>query len=103
MKNATEIVSVSRQLGKVSDAVCSLVVDIKTADDSELSSMFKSLLFDEVEHAQVLTLELTKLLAIGDEEETHADEGSVFAAGELTDTGQEVTDNENKDGCGEEE
>lgn len=50
----------------------------------DLTDVYQGLLLDEIEHVQILTLELTKAV-VAAAEETNADEGgSVFAAGDLT-------------------
>lgn len=87
MKNAFAIMGVSRQLGKVCEQIESLASAIQEAEqgDTGVAEVYEGLLLDEMEHAQVLTLELTKLLSIGDEETNTDGEGSVFAAGDLTD------------------
>ena len=87
MKNAFAMMSVSRQLGKVCEQIESLASAIQEAEQGETSvaEVYEGLLLDEMEHAQVLTLELTRLLSVGDEETNTDGEGSVFAAGDLTD------------------
>lgn len=87
MKNAFVIMGVSRQLGKVCEQIESLAAAIQEAEqgDTSVAEVYEGLLLDEMEHAQVLTLELTKLLSIGGEEPNTDGEGSVFAAGDLTD------------------
>ena len=97
MKNAYAIMSVSCQLGKVCESIQSLASGIQEAEqhDGDVQSVFEGLLLDEMEHAQVLTLELTKLMDIGDDEAHTDDSGSVFAAGALNaeKTGAELEEN----------
>ena len=83
MKNACAISSLARQLGKVSEKLDSLAMGVQDVEQNapDLTDVYQGLLLDEIEHVQILTLELTKAAA----EETNADEGgSVFAAGDLT-------------------
>ena len=87
MKNAYTISSIARQLGKVAEKLDSLAMGVQDTEQnaSDLSEVYQGLLLDEVEHAQILTLELTKLAAESVGEVSNADgEGSVFAPGELT-------------------
>ena len=76
MKNACAISSLARQLGKVSEKLDSLAMGVQDVEQNapDLTDVYQGLLLDEIEHVQILTLELT-----------NADEGgSVFAAGDLT-------------------
>lgn len=89
MKNAYAIINLSMQLGKVSEMIQSLASGIQDCEQGnpDVVGAYEDMLLDEVNHTQVLTLELTRLLT---EQEVdagnHADEdGSAFAAGDLTD------------------
>lgn len=89
MKNAYTISSIARQFGKVAEKIDSLAMGIQDTEQnaSDLSEVYRGLLLDEIEHAQILTLELTRLATeIASEGETgNADgDGGVFAPGELT-------------------
>ena len=86
MKNACAISSLARQLGKVSEKLDSLAMGVQDVEQNapDLTDVYQGLLLDEIEHVQILTLELTKAV-VAAAEETNADEGgSVFAAGALT-------------------
>ena len=84
MKNACAISSLARQLGKVSEKLDSLAMQDVEQNAPDLTDVYQGLLLDEIEHVQILTLELTKAV-VAAAEETNADEGgSVFAAGDLT-------------------
>jgi len=90
VKNAYAISSLARQLGKVSEKVDSLAMGVQDTEQNspDLSEVYKGLLLDEIEHIQIMTLELTKLVTESASEGSNADEGdggSVFAAGDLTD------------------
>lgn len=53
---------------------------------SDLTCVYQSLLLDEVEHVQILTLEMTKAVVEATYESSeNSDDGSVFGPGELTD------------------
>ncbi len=89
MKNAYAISSIARQLGKVSEKLDSLAMGVQDAEQATptLAETYQGLLLDEIEHVQILTLELTKAVMPATEG-ANADEGdggSVFAAGDLTD------------------
>lgn len=49
----------------------------------ELSSLCDDMILDELNHAQVMILELTKMLTGLEDPAENEDEGSVFAAGDL--------------------
>ena len=90
MKNACVISSLALQFKAVAEKVNTLAMGALGVEQEspELAEVYQNLLLDEVEHVQILTLELTK--AVTDEpigETTNADEGggSVFGSGELTD------------------
>ena len=80
MKNACAISSLARQLGKVSEKLDSLAMGVQDVEQNapDLTDVYQGLLLDEIEHVQILTLELTKAV-VAAAEETNADEGgSVF-------------------------
>jgi len=83
VKNACAISSLARQLGKVSEKLDSLAMGVQDVEQNapDLTDVYQGLLLDEIEHVQILTLELTKAV-VAAAEETNA--GSVFAAGDLT-------------------
>lgn len=90
MKNAYGISSLAKQLKIVAEKVESLAVGAGETEQNapDLTDVYQNLLLDEVEHVQILTLEITKAVAEATEpSETNADEGdgSVFAPGDLTD------------------
>lgn len=90
MKNAYAISSLARQLGKVSDKMDSLAMGVQDTEQNapDVSEVYQGLLMDEIEHLQILTLELTKLVTESTGDTANADEGeggSAFAAGDLTD------------------
>lgn len=84
MKNAYTISSLAAQLGKVADQIQSLAMCAQEAEnnDGSIAGVYEDMLLDEVEHVQVIALELTRLIA---PENENADEGDagVFAEGEL--------------------
>jgi len=103
VKNAYAISSLARQLGKVSEKIDSLVMGVQDTEQNapDVSEVYQGLLLDEVEHVQILTLELTKLVAMSADEEANTDEGggSAFAAGELNaEKGGENGDGEEGEG-----
>lgn len=90
MKNAYGISSLARQLKLVAEKLDSLAMGVQDVEQAtpDLAGVYQNLLLDEVEHVQILTLEITKAVAEATEpSETNADEGdgSVFAPGDLTD------------------
>ncbi len=88
MKNAYAISSLAHQLKAVAEKLESLSMGAQEMEQqsSDLSDVYQSLLVDEVEHVQILTLEITKAVVEASEQgEEHADDGSVFGPGELTD------------------
>lgn len=90
MKNAYGVSSLARQLKAVSEKLESLAMGVQDVEQNspDLTGVYQNLLLDEVEHVQILTLEITKAVAEATEQsETNADEGadSVFAPGDLTD------------------
>lgn len=86
MTNHMAIGSLCEQIKIACERIQSMTASIEQFDDSNLEEVFISLRLDELEHVQVLALRLTDLIAQGDEENTavNADEGGVFAAGELS-------------------
>jgi len=82
VKNACAISSLARQLGKVSEKLDSLAMGVQDVEQNapDLTDVYQGLLLDEIEHVQILTLELTKAVVAAAEETN----GSVFAAGDLT-------------------
>jgi hypothetical protein len=104
VKKACGISSIARQLQKVSEKVDSLAMGIQDMEQSapDVMDVYTGLLMDEVEHIQILTLELTKLVFGIVPDEANADEGdgSVFAAGDLT-AGKAGKDGDDDEGRGE--
>lgn len=94
MKNAHAIACMSHQLAKVCEQIEELARAVEDSEQmsADVTGVYEGLLMDEVEHAQVLTLEMTKMLAIVNEK-TNID-GSVFAAGDLTEEKTAETDGE---------
>lgn len=89
MKNAYTISSIARQFCKVAEKIDSLAMGVQDTEQSasDLSEVYQGLLLDEIEHAQILTLELTRLAAeiASEGEASNADgDGGAFAPGELT-------------------
>lgn len=86
MKNAYAISSLAQQLGKVGEKISSLAMGAQDAEQAapELGDVYQGMLFDEIEHVQILALELTKLVMQASEEANTDEGGSVFAAGDLT-------------------
>jgi len=89
VKNANAISAVSRQMTKIFSRIDTITMDIESLEQTNpgLAETYEELRFGELEQAQVLILELTKLVteASGSSESTHGDDGgSVFAAGDLT-------------------
>lgn len=92
MKNDYAICEVSRQLAKVCERIESMSCSLDQLESSTggVAETFVNLRMDELEHAQLLTLKLTELIAQESPDE-NADEGdgSAFAAGDLTDDGED--------------
>ena len=67
MKNACAISSLARQLGKVSEKLDSLAMGVQDVEQNapDLTDVYQGLLLDEIEHVQILTLELTKAVVGG--------------------------------------
>lgn len=90
MKNAYGISSLARQLKAVAEKLDSLAMGVQDVEQNapDLTGVYQNLLLDEVEHVQILTLEITKAVAEATApSEANADEGEggVFAPGDLTD------------------
>lgn len=88
MKNANAISSIARQLKVVADKLDSLAMGVQDVEQnaSDLTCVYQSLLLDEVEHVQILTLEMTKAVVEATYESSeNSDDSSVFGPGELTD------------------
>jgi len=88
MKNVYAIGGVSRHLSKVAEHIERLAMDIHSSeqDAGNLEPVYSDLLFDELEHAQVLTLKLTELISQSQDGSTgNADgaDGSAFGPGNL--------------------
>ena len=89
MKNTMAVCELSRQLKLVCERIESLSMGLEQFEqgNTEMADTYIALRLDELEHAQVLTLNLTDLITQeGDEtiEVNTDDGGSVFSAGELT-------------------
>lgn len=84
MQNLTAINNVCSQLiqscEKIQSISSGMIMVEQTAP--ELLAQYESIRFDELEHTQILTLMLTKLVSATADENQDSD-GSVFAAGEL--------------------
>lgn len=88
MDNLMIISNISSQLKSVCEKIATLTTGIGTVGEQyeALTAVYEELLLDEVHHAQVLTLEMTRA-TIG--QDTNTDEGSVFAEGELNSVNEE--------------
>lgn len=97
MKNAYAISSLARQLGKLSEKMDSLAMGIQDTEQNapDVSVVYQGLLTDEIEHLQILTLELTKLVFGAAANADEGGDGGVFAAGDLTDEKAGESDNGN--------
>ena len=84
MNNLNLIRDISTQLKTVCDKIASLSCGMEYVgnQDESLEAVYEELLLDEVHHAQVLALEMTRV-TIGPEDDTAMDE-SAFAEGELS-------------------
>lgn len=84
MNNLNLIRDISTQLKVVCDKIASLSCGMEFVgnQDESLEAVYEELLLDEVHHAQVLALEMTRV-TIGPEEENTAMDESAFAEGEL--------------------
>lgn len=91
LKNAYGISSLARQLKAVAEKLDTLAQGVQDVEQAspDLTGVYQNLLLDEVEHVQILTLEITKAVADATaSSEVNADDdggGSVFGPGELTD------------------
>ena len=70
MKNAYAISSLAHQLKAVAEKLESLSMGAQEMEQqsSDLSDVYQSLLVDEVEHVQILTLEITKAVVEASEQ-----------------------------------
>lgn len=91
MENTCISKGICKQLGAIYDRIDSLtdeIINVTKQKDQVLVDEYTNMRMQELEQAQRLTLALTELV-VGDVsgEDANADEGegSVFAAGELTD------------------
>lgn len=84
MNNLNLIRDISTQLKTVCEKIASLSCGMEFVgnQDESLEAVYEELLLDEVHHAQVLALEMTRV-TIGSEDDTAMDE-SAFAEGELS-------------------
>ena len=82
MDNKNAIVNVCRQLCMISERICNLADSIEEMQttNAELADTYENFLIDEVTHAQVAILELTRL--VGGSGTANGDD-SAFAEGEL--------------------
>jgi len=90
VKHTHAIGEICRQIIKVCERIDTLSLGIEMFEqgNTDLVITYEGLRFDELEHAQMLTLKLTELITqeTADTAEANADEdGSVFGPGELTD------------------
>lgn len=107
MKNGMAVGALARQLRSTAQRIEDLSKDIEMFEQGseDMVNTCVDLRLDELERAQMLVLELTKLItepAEGGEGETEApvnqDEGgSVFGPGELTDNGGDKTQEDGTD------
>ena len=84
MLNVNGISHATRSLCASGEKLNGLAMAVVTADkmSGSLKDAFETMLYDELEHIQMMTLELTKLCTDLNADEA---EGSVFAEGDLTD------------------
>ena len=104
MKNGMAISAICRQLKLVCDRIDNMSMDIEQFEqnNSDMVEVYASLRLDELEHAQMLTLNLTRLMTQSEVEkpDVNTDEGgSVFAAGELNSDTVEISAQADA-GCG---
>lgn len=88
MKNAYAVSSASRQLIKVCEQMDTLAMGVQDTEQGigDLAEVYTDLLFDELEHAQMLILKLTELVSQsqdGGTENTDGADGSAFGPGDL--------------------
>lgn len=81
MTNENTIINLSGQLKAVAERVCNVVSGYEFVKDSdpEIAEVYERFVLDEVSHAQIIVLELTRLLTEGGEEK----EDEAFGPGEL--------------------
>lgn len=91
MLNTNGISQVTRTMCQTCDKLSGLAMAAATGQNvpGSMTETFEAMLFDELEHVQMLTLELTKLCMAPRMDEA---EGSVFSEGELTHTKGDVTE-----------
>lgn len=90
MQNSYVIASLANVLTKTCESIEMMVCNTNEADQQspELSEVYESMILDELAHAQMIVLNLTRMLTGGDERSVdfnRTDEGSVFGPGELDD------------------
>lgn len=91
MKNSFVIASLAKTLIKTAESIDMMVCNTNEADQQTpaLSEVYESMILDELAHAQVIVLNLTKMLTEADEASAdgkRTDEGSVFGPKELDDS-----------------
>lgn len=86
MQNSYVIASLAKALIKTGESIDMMVCNTNEADQQtpELSEVYESMILDELAHAQMIVLNLTKMLT-GSEDETgeNQDEGGAFMPDEL--------------------
>lgn len=91
MKNSYVISGMARMLSMTSKNLEMMVNSTHEAEEQspEISATYEDMILDELNHVQMMTLALTKMLTEQAQPESHGDgeggEGSAFAAGELDD------------------
>lgn len=87
MGNSTVICAITRQIAKCCERAGDLLTAKGTAryGSETLGEVFESMILEEVEHIQILTLELTKEIT-GQDERHDDDGGTAFGPGELRST-----------------
>ena len=90
MQNSYVIASLAKALIKTGESIDMMVCNTNEADQQtpELSEVYESMILDELAHAQMIVLNLTRMLTYGGEgsvDFNRTDEGSVFGPGELDD------------------
>ncbi len=87
MENSYVIQNMARMLAKTGENIDMMVQNANLTDRQlpEISPMYEDMLLDELNHIQIITLQLTRLLMAGKEVQLEEDgeDGSVFMAGEL--------------------
>lgn len=86
MKNITAINSICTQLIKSCEKIQAVNSGMAMIEHStpELLETYDGIRFDELEHTQVLVLNLTQLVTASSAEDENMDDGSAFGPGELT-------------------